>query len=439
MTPAKLVILIVDDEKEITALLREIILEINPEYDVIVANNYHNAKRLISEKRIDIALLDIWLENQSDGIELLKLLKIENPDSQAIMISGHGNISAALQSVKIGALDYIEKPIRSARLKIAVNNALNVLKLKNFVSKNEETENQFLEIVGKSKFSNELRSLSSELSSDNRRVFITGEQGTGKNFLAKYIHKLSKQKKFLTITRDLYDSHRSEFLENGFNGTIYLKEVTDFPKNYQIELLQLINSSNQNNTRIISSTNKNIEYATNAGFFDSELYLRLNTVKINMQNLNNRIEDIPDFCDFFVNYFVKINNSRAKHFSESAIYRLQNYQWHENIAQLKNVIEWILSAYSHKDSAEIIEPDMLSPTILHKNIFNVERILPMLLKDARDEFEKYYLIFHLKRNNSSITKTAEAVGLDRSSLHRKLKGLGIECENLYQISESNQI
>jgi two-component system nitrogen regulation response regulator NtrX len=432
-------ILLVDDEKDITDLIQDILHEKNSNYHITIANSFKDAEILINKFFFDTILLDIWLHNQNDGVELLKAIRERNKNTQVIMISGHGNIKIALQCIRIGAYDYLEKPFKSDKLRIVVKNALEVAQMKKTLSAQELLNDKFTKIVGKSKAISHIRILADEASSNNSRVFINGGGGLGKKLIGRYIHKKShyKNDQFIVInSSNSIVNGNFRMLYHEFKGTVFLEEITNFPLHFQKSLLDFINSSQFHNSgkqefRIITSNSRNIQETIKAGFFNQDLFNRLNAVTINVPALCNRIEDIPELCKFFINYFVELNHLSFKEFTEDAIYKLQQYDWPGNVTQLKSIIEWILMNNNHL-KAQNIDSSRIAMNIFDNNVnnFDTQKILQLQLKDARDEFEKYYLLFHLKRYSLSITKTADYIKMDRSALHRKLKSLRVDCEDL---------
>ena len=426
-------ILIVDDELDIALLMKDILSD--DDYNIMIANKKEDALEILSKHQIDLVLLDIWLENQNDGIELLKIIKNKNSSIQVVMISGHGNIQVATDALKLGAYDYIEKPFNSKKLKMLVKNAIEYQKLKNIIENKDPLSKKFIQIIGSSKIIQNIRNLAIEASKNESRVFIYGEIGVGKKLISRYIHKHSiHAKENFTIINSSDTSiinNISQFLEN-YYGTVLFNEIADFPMYFQKSLLGFINNNYKNKFRIISSSSKKNDDLTDESLFDQELLARLSTTKINLPNLCERISDIKELCEYFVDYFIEFSHVARKIFTEDAINKLQTYEWGGNIEQLKKTIEWLLIYYNYEDSSEI-NARMLSPEIsnkINKNVFNVEKILSMNLKDAREEFEKYYLAMQIKKNNFSVTKTAEKIDMDRSALHRKLKNLNLEYELL---------
>jgi two-component system nitrogen regulation response regulator NtrX len=428
----KSTILIVDDENDISTLIKDILSDEN--YEILISNNKKNTIDVLSKNHVNLVLLDIWLENQNDGLDLLKIIKSKNSSIQVIMISGHGNIQIATETLKLGAYDYIEKPFNSKKLKILVKNALEYQKLKNIVESKDFLSQKFIEIIGSSKAIQNVRNFSIEMSKNESRVLLLGEIGVGKKLIGRYIHKNSihVNENFTIINSSDVSiiNNIGQFLEN-YHGTIFFDEIMNFPVYFQKSLLSFINNNLYSNKfRIISSSSKKIDNLIESNLFDNELFERLSIAQINIPSLNERISDIKELCKYFVDYFVEFSQVNRKIFTDDAINKLQTYDWSGNIEQLKKIIEWLLIYYNYNEDDKI-DSQMLSPEIFNKindNIFNVEKVLSMNLKDAREEFEKYYISMQIKKNNFSVTKTAEKIDMDRSALHRKLKSLNLENE-----------
>jgi two-component system nitrogen regulation response regulator NtrX len=428
-------ILIVDDEKDITDLITDILSDSKAGYQISVANSFENAKSLIENRNFSVALLDIWLDDQDDGIKLLELIKRKDKNTQVIMISGHGNIRIALKSVRIGAFDYLEKPFKSSKLRILVKNAIEFGKMTNILSREDRIEERYSEIIGSSDVILEAKKLIDQASRDETRVLLLGEPGTAKKNIARYIHKNSKYRDgfFNFITPH---ANNSRFLlPNQPEGTLYFEEIGKFSLDFQENLLEFLNESQFNSDgsgavhqfKIITSTSQDLDELINKNQFNHDLYLRIKTAEIKIPPLRKRVSDIGALCESFINYFVDLKNLPRISLKKNAIYKLQNYEWPGNLDQLKSVIEWIM-INNNQDGAEV-DANKIILDAFHGKGFSLEKTFAMDLKEARDEFEKQYLSFHLKKNNFSVTKTAEDVGMDRSALHRKLKNLGVTCED----------
>ncbi len=356
-------ILIVDDEVDIAELIQDILSD--EQYTIFIAHNRETSTKILSENKIDLVLLDIWIEGQNDGIELLKEIKNRNSSVQVIMISGNGNIEIATKSLKLGAYDYIEKPFNSEKLKTIARNCLENQKLKTALENKDFINNKYIEIIGESKIMQNVRNLALEASQNDTRVFLSGEIGVGKKLIGRYIHKNSHHcyENFTIINNSNHEIINNiwKFLEN-YHGTVFFHEIAEFPIYFQKNLLSIINAQNssyKSTFRIISSSSKNPKSLIELNLIDGELYERLKIMYIEIPPLRNRISDIALLCEFFIKYFVEFSGVNDKVFSEDAINKLQSYDWDGNVEQLKKIIEWIL-IYHNFSEGNIINSLMIS-------------------------------------------------------------------------------
>lgn len=431
-------ILVLDDENDICELIKDI-LEDEKNFHVITSNNQYNALKIIQTQPIDLLLLDIWLENSNDGIEFLEQLKKDNYQFPIIMISGHGNVKTAVKAIKIGAYDYIEKPFPTDKLKIIVNNTIEVYQLKKKNTLRECLDDDLLTVVGSSDASEEVRDFIKKFAKTESRLLICGEKGTGKEFVARCIHRQSSHanQDFIVIgPKHEVVINNLSLEEINLNGTIFIDEVSKFPLYFQKSLLALINklqfAQSNHNCRVIIACSEDLSLLTKTGQFNADLYNRLNVLTLELKPLRKRLKDIEDLCEIFAKHFYKVSGIEIKKFDSQAILKLQTFDWPGNIAQLKNIIEVVLlnNIYSEE---EYITPEMLNIDLfglmqnnLQNQYLQPEYFLNLKLRQARELFEKNYILMQLKRFEGSITKTAEFIGMDRSALHRKLKCLEIE-------------
>ncbi len=444
-------ILIVDDNADIRNILNELILDAG--YKTRLAANFNQALAEIDKKIPDVAILDVKLDKgDNDGIELLSHIKSKNKDVPVIIISGHANIEMAISSLKHGAFEFIEKPFDQTRLINFIKRAVENLKLK---EQNKEFETKLFssyELIGNSKNISNIKDQIEKISVSESRVFINGPSGSGKELIARKIHKNSKRSKnpFIILNGALLDSEKYELelfgeekengsisygaLEKANQGTLLIDQVSEIPLDIQSKILRVLidqkfkrlNGNNDINVdvRLICSSSKDLKDEIQLGNFREDLYHRLNVFEINVEPLNMRISDIPLLVKYFSKKICESYNIRGLEIDENDSYIL-NHNWHGNVRELRNLIERvaILQPNSKEKISQIIKESLKSENINEKVS---ENRLSIPLKEAREKFEKEYLTMQLKKFNGNISKTANFVGMERSALHRKLKGLGIK-------------
>ena len=444
-------ILIVDDNADIRNILNELILDAG--YKTRLAANFNQALSEIDKKIPDVAILDVKLDKgDNDGIELLSHIKSKNKDVPVIIISGHANIEMAISSLKHGAFEFIEKPFDQTRLINFIKRAVENLKLK---EQNKEFETKLFssyELIGNSKNISNIKDQIEKISVSESRIFINGPSGSGKELIARKIHKNSKRSKnpFIILNGALLDSEKYELelfgeekengsisygaLEKANKGTLLIDQVSEIPLDIQSKILRVLidqkfkrlNGNNDINVdvRLICSSSKDLKDEIQLGNFREDLYHRLNVFEINVEPLNMRISDIPLLVKYFSKKICESYNIRGLEIDENDSYIL-NHNWQGNVRELRNLIERvaILQPNSKEKTSQIIKESLKSENINEKVS---ENRLSIPLKEAREKFEKEYLTMQLKKFNGNISKTANFVGMERSALHRKLKGLGIK-------------
>ena len=444
-------ILIVDDNSDIRNILNDLIIDAG--YKTRLAANYNQALNEIDKKMPDVAILDVKLDKgDNDGIQLLSHIKSKDKNVPVIMISGHANIEMAVNSLKHGAFEFVEKPFDRARLLNFINRAIENLNLKN---QNEEYENKLFssyDLIGESKNISNIRDQIEKISITESRIFINGPSGSGKELIARKIHKKSKRNNnpFVIINGALLDKDKYELelfgeekndgsisygaLEKANKGTLLVDQVTEVPLDIQSKILRVltdqkfkrVNGNNDINVdvRIICSSSKNLKNEIELGNFREDLFHRLNVFEINIDPLSQRISDIPLLINYFVKKISENYNIKTFEIDQNNSYIL-NHEWHGNVRELRNLIERIaiLQPNTQDKISNIIKESLKSG--INNNKFN-ENDLSVPLKEAREKFEKEYLTIQLKKFNGNISKTASFVGMERSALHRKLKGLGIK-------------
>ena len=444
-------ILIVDDNSDIRNILNELIIDAG--YKTRIAANYNQALNEIDKKMPDVAILDVKLDKgDNDGIELLSHIKSKNKDVPVIIITGHANIEMAVNSLKHGAFEFVEKPFDQTRLLNFISRAVENLKLK---TQNKEYETKLFssyELIGDSKNISNIRDQIDKISITESRVLINGPSGSGKELIARKIHKNSKRnnKPFIILNGALLDTNKYEFelfgeekengsisygaLEKANNGTLLIDQVSDIPLDIQSKILRVLtdqkfkrlNGNNDINVdvRIICSSSKDLKEEIKIGNFREDLYHRLNVFEINIKSLNERVSDIPLLIKYFSKKISENYNIKKLEIDDNDSYIL-NHNWQGNVRELRNLIERI--AILQPDTKDKVS-NIVKESLKNDNFDNKihENNLSVPLKEAREKFEKEYLTIQLKKFNGNISKTANFVGMERSALHRKLKGLGIK-------------
>lgn len=437
-------ILIIDDESDIRALLADILEDEG--YLCFQGASAGDALRMIQENEFDAVILDIWLEGSDmDGIGVLKKLKSIKPKLPVIMISGHGNIETAVQTIKFGAYDFIEKPFKSEKLLIMLSRAIESYNLARENFELQAEQNDTLQLVGSSKPLRVIESNIKNLSQLNSRVFISGENGTGKELIAKLIHQKSSRNKnrfvlvhgadfldakFCDAFFDFNNSHSP--VQKANEGTLYIDEISAMPLEMQSRFLTFLQCSQSDmiaNIRIIVSSRYTADQLVKKGLLNSTLSYRINVAQIEVPALCERKEDISLLANFFVQFFCKKMGLPLFEISQEVIALLELYRWPGNIRQLKNIIERLIISCASGSKSQITVEDLpheISTDYSASHNDNHDPLfLSMPLKNARDCFEAEYLKAQLERFSGNVSKTSEFVGMDRAALHRKLKQLKI--------------
>ncbi|WP_273759456.1 sigma-54 dependent transcriptional regulator [Bartonella sp. ML70XJBT.G] len=447
-------ILIVDDEADIRELVAGILDDEG--YETRVACNSDEALAQISERIPKLIFLDIWLQgSRLDGLALLDEIKTRYPALPVVMISGHGNIETAVSAIKRGAYDFIEKPFKADRLVLVAERTLENSSLKRELLELRKRSNETLELLGKSTVIKNLRQIIEKVAPTNSRIMITGPSGAGKEMVARSIHALSTRSNgpFVTINAATITPERMEIelfgsemeggerkigaLEEAHGGILYLDEIADMPRETQGKILRVLTGQTfervggtkrvKVDVRIISSTAQNLENLISDGRFREDLFHRLSVVPITVPPLSARREDIPELVHHFVKTISQQVGIKPREISDDVIAILQAHAWPGNVRQLRNNIERLLILVRDGDgpiTADFL-PSEVSDSLPRIQMDTDENIMDLPLREARELFEKRYLVAQIGRLGGNISRTAEFIGMERSALHRKLKALGV--------------
>ncbi len=447
-------ILVIDDNSDIRMLISSILNDNG--FSVREAANFDQALLEINKKLPNVAVIDVKLDKgDNDGIELLNHIKKIDNDLPVIMISGHANVQMAVDSLKLGAFEFMQKPFSTERLLNFVNRAIENIDLKKAKSTLESKLFHSYEVIGQSQAMGKVRDLIAKLSSAESRVFISGPAGSGKELVARQIHKKSSRstKSFIVVSGVLLDPEKYElqlfgsenkdgtinygFFEQAKDGTLLIDEISEIPLETQAKILRVlieqkfkrINGTKEIkvNVRIISTSSKDIREEIDKGNFREDLYHRLNVVPIFLPALKDRTEDIPLLLNYFSKKISELNGiGETKINSDCDLF--YKYGWPGNVRELRNLVERIsiLAVNEKQINVNSLVKDALSQKNIKDASESFENILSYPLKVARENFEKDYLTSQLKKYKGNISKTAEFIGMERSALHRKLKTLGIK-------------
>ncbi len=451
-------ILIVDDEADIREIVSGILTDEG--HGTRTAKNSDEALAAIASRRPTLVFLDIWLQgSRLDGLQLLKIIKEQNPALPVVMISGHGNIETAVSAIKLGAYDFIEKPFKADRLVLVAERALEASRLKREVTELRTRAGRLNQIIGKSTVINQLRQVIERVGPANSRILITGAPGSGKELTARCIHDASARANgpFVTLNSaaiapetmemELFGAEAREgsprkigALEEAHGGTLYLDEIADMPRETQGKILRVLIEQNfvrvggstrvHVDVRIISSSSRDLPKLIADGAFREDLFHRLAVVPVRVPSLSERREDIADLIDYFMEHLSKTTGMPRRLIADDAMAVLQSHDWPGNVRQLRNNVERLMILASGDPEAPI-SADMLPFEIgalvpSTPNGSGGEKLMGLALRDAREVFEREYLIAQLNRFGGNISRTAEFIGMERSALHRKLKSLQVE-------------
>ncbi|MGE0093605.1 MAG: sigma-54-dependent transcriptional regulator [Alphaproteobacteria bacterium] len=453
-------ILIVDDEADIRSLIAGILKDEG--YGTREAGNSDQALEAVVGRRPSLVVLDIWLQGSKlDGLQILDLVKRDHPDVPVVMISGHGNIETAVTAIRKGAYDFIEKPFKSDRLLLLVQRAIEAAALKR-----ENEELRFRaggnhELVGQSSVINQVRQAIERVAPTSSRVLVSGPAGVGKEIVARFVHARSRRSAgpFVVLNCATMQPERMEgelfgfepgaagpgapaktgTFERAHGGTLLLDEVSDMPMETQGKIVRVLQEQSfervggqvrvEVDVRVLATTSKDLKEEIAEGRFREDLFYRLNVVPVRVGPLRERREDIPLLAKFFMERAAEVAGVPPREIGMDAMAALQAYEWPGNVRQLRNVIDWLL-IMAPGDARDVIRADMLPPEIgaIASPVVGwnkSDEIMGLPLREAREIFEREYLMAQVTRFGGNISRTASFVGMERSALHRKLKSLGV--------------
>lgn len=452
-------ILIIDDEKDIRALVSGVLED--EDYTTRQAATTQNAWEQITARAPALVVLDVWLEgSQEDGIMFLKRLKEHYESVPVVMISGHGNIDMAIQAIQLGAYDFIEKPFKSDRLLLTIQRALEDSRLRRENAELKRASHTTSQLIGDSIHIKTLVETLQKAATANSRLLITGPAGSGKEVAARFVHAHSKRQdqNFVVLncaTLRAQDLEMELFgleekgptgirkiglLEQAHGGTLLLDEIADMPADTQAKMVRVLQEQKferlgshrpiEVDVRIITSSSKDLQQLVSNGRLRQDLYYRLNVVPIQIPALSQRVEDIPLLFNYFSEQIANSSGIKSRTLGSDALTALQAYPWPGNVRQLRNLVEWLMIMLPQNDNSHMIRAQDLpvefrnvAPAITHLN--RADEIMQLPLREAREVFEREYLLAQIARYGGNISKTATFVEMERSALHRKLKLLDI--------------
>lgn len=456
-------ILIVDDEDDIRDLVAGIFEDEG--FETRQAHDADSALNEIARRRPSLVFLDIWMQqSRLDGLQLLDIFQSQHPEMPVVMISGHGNIETAVSAIRRGAYDYIEKPFKIDRLLVITQRAMEATRLKSEIADlRERSSGKVADMVGTSPALQQVRGVIEKSAPTNSRIFISGPSGSGKGLAARLIHQKSTRAEapFVEINCSLYSPDEVQVIlfgretrektgtlrtevgafERAHGGTLYLSEVTALPPAAQATLLRTLVESKFNrvggavavpvDVRVISASSQNVAHLIEVGQFRSDLFHRLAIVPVQLTPLKERREDVPLLVNLFVEQVSRMHSLRSLTIGDDAVAVLQAQDWPGNARQLRNSIERLLILVKDQSPEDGIITAAMLPSDIGEVLPTVgdtdssAHLMSLPLREAREVFERQYLLAQIERFGGNISKTAEFVGMERSALHRKIKTLGL--------------
>ncbi|MGI9523836.1 MAG: sigma-54-dependent transcriptional regulator [Hyphomicrobiaceae bacterium] len=452
-------ILVVDDETDIRDLIAGILEDEG--HTCRLARDSDEALLAIEARKPNLVILDIWLQgSRLDGLEVLTIIRKVHPDLPVVIISGHGNIETAVTAIKRGAYDYIEKPFKADRLLLVTMRALENSQLRREVRQLKERSPQSSDIIGSSSYIAQLKSQIEKVAPTNSRILIRGGSGTGKELVARYLHENSArsagpfavlnaaamapdrvEEELFGIEANTGGPRKVGALEEAHGGTLYIDEIADMPLETQGKVLRVLVEQKflrlhgtqkvAVDVRIISSTAHDLEREMSEGQFREDLYHRLNVVPLRVPSLAERRDDIPELVEHFVQQISETSGLAPRKIGEDTLAILQAHDWPGNVRELRNNIERLMIMSGGAPGSTITSemlPDEIGSSVPIPINSSAEKLMSLPLREAREIFEREYLLSQINRFGGNISRTAEFVGMERSALHRKLRALGVSSE-----------
>ncbi|AEI14870.1 two component, sigma54 specific, transcriptional regulator, Fis family [Flexistipes sinusarabici DSM 4947] len=454
-------ILIIDDEINICTTIQSILTDEG--YEAEYALSFNEGMKKLKHEIFDVIFLDIWLPDH-DGSEGLHKIKKYFPETEVIMISGHGNIENAVETIKYGAYDYLEKPLSLDRIILIIKHLEDKLKLKSDLKEYKFNLLKKYELIGTSEPVKQLKSRIEKIAPTNAWVLITGENGTGKEHVARLIHLLSKKSnnKFVEINcsaipselmeSEMFGYEKGAFtgaanrkigkLESGNKGTIFLDEIGDMDINLQAKLLRVLETGEftrvggneviRSDFRIISATNKDLEKEIDRNNFREDLYYRINVIPIYVPPLRKRKDDIPLLTNYFIKESCQTNGLQIKKIDKNLMDIFMEYTWPGNVRQLKNIIERMVVLTENDILTVKDAPEFIMKNFASNNKKDVEKEMETIiyrndnLKKAKERFEKYYILKTLQNKKWNVSQSAKYLGIERTYLHKKIKDYSLD-------------
>jgi two-component system nitrogen regulation response regulator NtrX len=443
-------ILVVDDEPDIRRLVKEILED--EHYKVVTAENAKAAREAVRKQRPDLVLLDIWMPD-TDGISLLReWSQSGNLEMPVIMISGHGTVETAVEATRLGAYDFIEKPLSMGKLLVTVERALENDKLRRENLRLRRQAEPTTTLIGKSPLMQQLRESIERIAATDAWVLVSGEAGSGKAVAARYLHAHSgredapfvevslaasapQQVTALLFGQELKGAIKPGSFEQAAGGTLLLNEINDLDSATQARLLDALEQKHfirvgghvtvEMDVRIIAASDQDLQKAVEEKRFREDLYYRLNVVPLRVPSLREHHEDVPELINFYVNWMADNEHLPYRKFTTGALNLLRNYSWPGNVLELRNMVQRLLILNRGEEVTETeVEQTLGTPAPVSAEAYP-PTLMEMPLRDAREQFEKAYLEHHLKRTGGNVAEVARMSGMERTHLYRKLKQLGV--------------